>query len=194
MSDWEKAQAWENDWWGDCVNTLNEEKKQIVYAERMSITTIPDAKTPYNYSVEGADIIDIGGGPVSLLLKCFDRGNCLVVDPLKLPDWVFERYMVSGIRVASIKGEEISPKLGKFDEAWIYNCLQHTENPEQVIKNAKQVSKLIRIFEWIDTPPNEGHPHTLTEESLNKWLGGEGQVEDMSSTPLKGKAYYGVFI
>ena len=34
---WTTANKWESEWWGDCLNTLNEETKQIVYAKKMGL-------------------------------------------------------------------------------------------------------------------------------------------------------------
>ena len=81
-----------------------------------------------------------------------------------------------------------------FDEAWIYNVLQHTENPKKVIENAQRVANTIRIFEWVNTGINIGHIHNLTESKLNEWLGGYGKVETFNGQwNCYGKAYYGIF-
>ena len=91
---------------------------------------------------------------------------------------------------------EILPKLARheiFDECWIYNVLQHCDVPRKIIQNARKASKLIRIFEWIETGTNEGHIHDLTEKDLNKWLKGEGKVEQLNESGCVGQAYYGIF-
>jgi hypothetical protein len=38
---WERANEWEVKWWGDCVNTADEEAKQLFYAEQMQMSTPP---------------------------------------------------------------------------------------------------------------------------------------------------------
>lgn len=191
MNDWKKAQAWEKDWWNLCLNTYFEEMKQLLYANRMGLVTTPDAKTPYRFDLGGIKVIDIGGGPCSLLLKCVNVQGA-VIDPLDFPKWVLVRYQMANIHFRSMTAESLVIK--GFDEAWIYNALQHVKNPELVIANACRASNLIRLFEWIDTPPNEGHPNTLTEVELNSWLGGEGKVETFTGQHgCKGKAYYGIF-
>lgn len=191
MNKWQQAQKWEKEWWNACQNTYYEEMKQLLYAEKMGLVRVPDAKTPYRFDLREISVLDIGGGPVSLLLKCVNvRGK--VVDPLPLPKWVKERYKLVGIECEQIKAENIKEK--GFDEVWIYNVLQHAENPQKIIQNARRAGKIIRIFEWMNTPPSEGHPHTLTEKELNEWLNGEGKVKVMGS-PFRGncKAYYGIF-
>ncbi len=82
-----------------------------------------------------------------------------------------------------------------YDEVWIYNVLQHTMNPKKIIKNAVASGKLVRIFEWLNTPPHEGHPQTLRADKLDKWLGGKGRVAELDREEWGGfhTAYYGVF-
>jgi len=193
MTKWQVAQAWEKDWWNNCINTYYEEMKQLVYAERMGLICTPDAKTRYRFDMEGKSVLDIGAGATSLLLKCVNvQGK--IIDPLKFPDWVMQRYAAAGIVFERKKAEDMNIE-EKFDECWIYNCLQHVEDPEKIIMNVRKSAKIIRIFEWIDTQPNEGHPRTLTEEKLNASFGGEGKVEMFTGqNGCKGRAYYGVFI
>jgi len=196
--EWEKSIEWEEEWWGNCVNTLGEEVKQLLYAQKMGLITAPTFKTPYRFELNGISVLDIGGGPVSLLLKCENGGHLVVSDPLPVPNWVKERYDAAGIIFYEIKGEDLLKEREEFnsklifDEIWIYNVLPHCENPKKIIENAKQIGKLIRIFEWIDTPIGKGHLSSLTEKELNEWLGGEGKVEQLNGI-AHGKAYYGVF-
>lgn len=198
MSDiWEKAQKFEIEWWGDCLNTYGEEEKQLVYAGRMGLKRSPKPGTPYNFDVMGRKILDVGGGVCSLLNKCTGvEVGSLVVDPIlkKAPQWVRDRYISVGIIPLGMKAEDIDTgELVTFDEVWIYNVLQHTEDPALICKNARKLGKIVRIFEWVDTETNEGHPHTLTEKSLNEWLGGEGKTEVLNQNTLRGKCYYGIF-
>lgn len=192
MTRWATAQNWEHSWWGDCTNTLGEEIKQTLYAERMGLQFFNDAKSPYNIDLQRKDVVDIGGGPSSLLLRCYHRGSkCAVVDPLKPPDWVLARYALAGIEFINMRGEEIM-RTG-FDEAWIYNCLQHVDSPEYVLAGAARAARIIRIFEWIDTPTNVGHLHSFTERKLNALLGGLGRVERVATRGCYGTCYYGIF-
>lgn len=188
------TQEWEKDWWGTCQNTYGEEEKQLVYAKRMGLQFFHNNKSPYNIDLKGKSVLDIGGGPSSLLLKCVNGEVLAVLDPCNYPQWVGDRYRDSGIEYEKIKGEEATYDTKQpFNEVWIYNVLQHTEDPKKVIDNAKKAGNLIRIFEWIDTPTNIGHPHSLTEKDLNEWLGGEGKTEVLNQTGLYGKCYYGIF-
>lgn len=192
---WKKAQEFETGWWGDCLNTYGEEEKQITYAIKMGLTWYHNRKSPYNIDLAGRSVLDIGGSVTSLLLKCTNRGVAIVADPMPIPDWAHERYASGTIEFINRKGEELGTmkSLPLFDEVWIYNVLQHTEDPELICKNARKLGKIVRIFEWIDTHTNDGHPHQLTEQKLNEWLGGKGKIEVLNQNTLIGKCYYGVF-
>ena len=218
MSKWTEAQEWEQDWWGTCCNVLGEEMKQLLYANRMGLDVFKfhDGKSPYNFDLGGISVVDIGGGPCSLLLKCVNFSRAKVIDPLEFPAWVLARYEAAGIEFERMRGEGLdvfgsgaisrlaswdaerhwtAPDVGgKFDLALIYNVLQHVEHPQLVIEGARAKADLIRIFEWISTPVNVGHLHTLTEGKLNEWLGGEGKVETLTGQAYCwGRCYYGVF-
>jgi len=187
---WETAQSGERDWWGTCQNTYGEQEKQLTYAHRMGLRFYHDGRSPYNIDMHGAMVLDIGGGPSSLLLKCVNVEG-VVADPCEYPAWVAARYECAGITYMQVAGERLGRST--FDEAWIYNVLQHTDNPELVIRNARGAAKIVRLFEWIDTTTNTEHPHSLREAHLNDWLGGTGKTETLNMRALRGRCYYGVF-
>lgn len=192
---WQDAQNWELDWHGNSVNSLGEELKQLVYAEKMGLKLSPTNKTPYSFDLQGKSVLDLGSGPYSLLLKCRNLGPSYVIDPLmgKFPDWIKDRYLVHGLSTVSLPAEEVRDLDLDFDETWFYNVLEHTYDPERIVKNAMKLGKIVRCFEWLDTRSNIGHPQTLTEENMNKWFGQEGKVGTVSRNGAVGKCYYGVF-
>jgi hypothetical protein len=203
MSHDHEHQEFERDWWGDCLNTAGEESKQLSYASRMRLEFVPYLDKCWSIDAQGKQIIDIGGGPVSLLLKTHNRGsNCMVVDPCEYPEWVRDRYHVGGIRDFQVPGEELQRVIGgeeTYDEVWIYNCLQHTEDPKKIIENARKAAPVLRIFEWVNTGTSLGHPHDLKPELLNEWIGGYGTTEYINETHngrdfAVGECYYGVFL
>ena len=191
MIDFKKEQEYEREWWGSCANTYGEETKQISYANRMNL--LPRETSGYWPVYDGYNktIIDIGGGPTSMLLKHQNLKQGIVVDPCDYPTWVAERYLEANIVYLKFTGET-DLKL-KADEVWIYNCLQHTIDPEQIIKNAKSYAPVIRLFEWVGTGVVEGHPHDLKASDLNEWLEGKGKVEPINENGCYGICYYGVF-
>lgn len=200
---WRKAQEWERQWHDNCANSYDEETKQYVYAHYMGLDEFAfrdeAGRLFWNF---GADktVLDIGGGAYSLLLKSFAKKRT-VVDPCNYPDWTRARYAECGITFITATGEQLDKHYAldpanqdlKYDYALIYNCLQHTIDPQKIIENAKRLAKEIRIFEWIETGTNIGHLHELTEEGLNEWLGGTGKVEVINQNGAVGKCYYGIF-
>jgi hypothetical protein len=184
----------ESAFWGNCANTLGEEIKQTVYAWRMGLRFSGDWRSDYNIDMRGASVIDIGGGPVSLLLKCVNvRGT--VIDPLPYPAWCRDRYAAAGISFIPLRGEDLNgiPRMGPFDEAWIYNVLQHVDDPALILANARRLASVVRIFEWINIPAHPGHPHQLAEGFLAAALGGPGQTEQLNDRGCIGQCFYGVF-
>lgn len=171
-NNWEEINRWEAKWWGDCANTYVEELKQLSHLKFMGLVhTVEESKVVID--VEGKRIVDIGGGVISLLLKCKNKGHkCTVVDPLlkKAPKWVTDRYRSSNILPRTSKAENFKSS-EPFDEIWLYNVLQHVQDPESVLKNIRKLAPVIRIFEWLNTPPHEGHPHTITKEMIDQSLG-----------------------
>lgn len=192
---WDDHQDFEADWWGTCINTFGEETKQLTYAQRMGLQRVnTDGHWPV-YNVRGQSVLDLGGGPVSMLLKCVNLGRATVVDPCAYPSWIGDRYAVAGVEYDRSPAEDFAIPDGEnmYDECWIYNVLQHVQDPRQVVHNAMQSAKLVRIFEWIDLPPHLGHPHELKAFDLSRWLGAYGTVEQMNENGCVGRAFYGAF-
>lgn len=176
----------EKQYWGDCCNTFDEDQKHYVYGRLMGLV-----RNHYSFDVFDKKIIDIGGGPTSMLLKCHNLKEGLVVDPIKYPQWTKDRYATKNISVNVDIGENVN-EIG-WDEVWIYNCMQHAIDPQKIINNAKRCAPVLRLFEWLDIPAHDGHPHELTEQNLNIWIGSRGNITYLSESGCFGKAYYGVF-
>lgn len=176
----------ERQFWGDCCNTFSEDRKHYVYAKFMELTPCG-----FHFDVGRKHILDIGGGPTSMLLKCINLTAGLVVDPISYPSWTVDRYASRNIFVHRSRGEDIEER--GWDEAWIYNCLQHTEDPKRIIDNALEAAPVLRLFEWIDIPPHEGHPVMLTKDLLDEWIGNEGIVCELNESGCVGTAYANVY-
>lgn len=195
---WNHAQDAELDFWGDCLSTIVEEQKQLFIANRLKLNFLEYPLS--RIDMEGKSVIDVGSGPVSLLLKCRNFSKAVAVDPLmgKFPAWVRYRYEAAGITPLAGTGEALelvwaySPFGDKFDECMIYNVLQHTIDPELIISNALKVAKTLRIFEYVDIPSDEKHPHVLKADKLDLWLGKKGVVEELSEPYMYGTCYYNV--
>lgn len=194
---WHDAQDDERSWWADCVNTYWEETKQLEYAKLIDIEFAGDERSPFTIDLKGKSVLDIGGGPASLLLKTINGKQLVVADPCEYPAWIATRYKAYIIKYVKVKGEDIPKHISdKFDEVWMYNVLQHTDSPPQIIKNAFKSLKphgKFRFFDWINTPTNAAHPHSLTSEELDKWIGQPGKNITMNQNGCYGQAFYGVF-
>jgi hypothetical protein len=183
----------EKEFWGSCANTIGEEIKQLVYARYMGLELTGTWRTSYNFDLKGQRVVDIGGGPVSLLLKC-QNGKGTVIDPIQFPPWVFNRYEYAGIEHYTMRGEDLLPLADQYDEAWIYNVLQHVDDPLKIIANARKLARKVRMFEWIDIPPYIGHPHMLTQAMLEAALERGGNTVALNESGCYGRAFYGSWI
>lgn len=193
MDTWTTAQSRELTFWDTCTQTFVEEQKQFFYATRMKLPFIDYPLSSIDF--QGKSVIDIGAGATSLLLKSHNYSKAYAVDPLmdKFPSWVSDRYKSVGITPIALCGEDVDTSW-QFDEALIYNCLQHTKDPEVIIHKALRIAKTVRIFEWVDVPSDDLHPHILTEENLNKWFGATGMTEAVNEPYMfTATCWYGVF-
>lgn len=183
--EWAEHNKWEKDWWKECQNTYSEQVLQDMYAKYMGLDQFSGPR--YSFNMAGKSVIDIGGGPVSLLLRCENLRRAVVVDPCPFPDWVYERYRLAGIEVVREPAEDVAFNK-EFDEGWIYNCLQHVRSPGKVIRNAVASTHKIRVFEPLEIGIFPGHPHNLTKDALDNAFGKQGLVEERGGGP--GQIFY----
>lgn len=184
--DWQKENKWEMDWWGNCANTYNEQIKQDMMVGYLNLRKYVNEKADIN--MMGKSILDIGGGPVSLLLRVVGATKRVVVDPCNYPEWVKSRYEQCGINFLQILAEDMEFS-DKFNEVWLYNCLEHVMNPEQIAERAMMYGKKIRICEYLLKDIWPGHPQLLTKDRLDKMFNREGLIDTTKNPPI----YYGVF-
>jgi len=161
-STWELAQQYEHEWWGTERYTRWEEEvaKQETYARLMGL--------PADLNMGRKTILDVGCGPVSMLLRA-THGGSAGVDPLLMSDETKAKYAAADVALHQGKAEDYEPAK-RFDEGWIYNCLQHVDDPNKVMSMLLRAVDAVRVFEWIEMPVCEGHPHTLTVEQFERWL------------------------
>ena len=187
---------------GDCKNTEIEEQKHYVYAKKMQIPLSKKKDKDKPFDGMNKKILDIGSGPVSMLLKCDNLASgSKVIDPLmyRFPQWVRDRYKDNNIDFECNIAEDLDISSifdQHFDEVWIYNVLQHTKSPSKIIENIKKCVPVIRMFEWVLIPSDDMHLHTLSKSSLEEDLGQLGRVEYLATednVTFNGEAFYGVF-
>lgn len=165
----------------DFINSFDEEQKHYVYARFMGLTL-----DRYSFDVGGKRIVDIGGGPTSMLLKTTNLRAGTVVDPKcdTFPDWVKLRYEAKSVSLISFKAEDVDTPPLECDEVWIYNTLQYVDDPIKVVENALKIGKVVRVFEWLNG--------TLTKEFLDAALQTQGSVVELAESGCYGPAYYAV--
>lgn len=110
-------------------------------------------------------VIDIGGGPLSLLRHYFVTDAC-VVDPIDISSKTRLEYNGRNISFVCDKAETFLASYTDkiYDEVWMYNCLQHTVDPIFILDNLWKVGRVLRISEPTNTPINTAHPHSFTPE------------------------------
>jgi len=186
--EWKSAQEWERNWWMTYRNQHPAEITKNSFVSKMMFL---------NEGVPDSSVLDIGCGPLSLLLRVpVKRGVAL--DPIHYGD-LEEEYDKKGIQRLVKRGEDLTVEDGMFDEAWIYNCLQHVEDPTKIIENALTVSKVVRIFEWTHIKPYKGHLHELTPALLtepfikSKWHTLMTTTGFLNHSGLNGNYFMGIF-
>lgn len=188
-NDWLLCQKYELSAWGSHISEeskKNEGIKQNIYIKHMGVV---DEYT-YDLNLNNKSVIDIGGGPISILLRCSNFKKAVVVEPLFYSIDVELEYKSKSIDLWKMPAENLITT-EHFDEVWIYNCLQHTMSPSKILKSVNQLGDIVRIFEWIDIEPHEGHPHKLSKElfidnlDLNE---NEYKIIEFSDRTMVGKA------
>jgi hypothetical protein len=183
--EWEAAQEVESAWWGDCTNTYHAETMQFLMATRMGLNVWD------SHIRTAGTIADIGGGPVSMLLKSEGWERAIVVDPGVYPRWTRDRYGSAGIEVRQVMGEafvhlaEVTP-----DEIWIYDTLQHVVDPEAIVAGACDLAPVVRLFEWIEFETNDAHIHTLIAADIESWAtkaGSHVAAGGVTNVPFRGE-------
>lgn len=170
---WAEAQKHEAEYWGNCLGmrAWGEFVKQEMYGREMGLFEEYGKDMQGELDMQGRHVLDIGGGPVSMTLRCVNAGRLFVADPLPWPRSALRRYANYGITFIQKPAEELPDPgdSGLFDEVWVYNVLQHVDDPQKVMHNATRhvaPGGRLRVFEWIHIPADKWHPHVLTPEML----------------------------
>lgn len=138
-----------------------EDIQRAFFAGVMAVETgFPDNKS--------RSVTDIGCGPNSILTDPKVRSlydTCIAVDPIifnKDQEKMYDDLKIDRVRVLA---EEYEGEV--TDEVWMYNCLQHTMNPDAVLDTvAKHARRVIRLCEWVDVPTDHLHLHTITAHRI----------------------------
>lgn len=200
-TNWEIANHYESEHWEKFsaeIDTLIHTQPQFLDALMINADYFENVGMTLNFS--GLKVLDVGGGPVSILLRSnkgysefhdgFDEG--VVIDPVKITDHQRMRYEYFDIKFIQDKAENITNyyKEKYFDECFIYNCLQHVEDPIKILDGVTQVSKKIRIAEPIYVPTDKCHLHTFTEHYFANYFDKDGWEIEMQNIVNIGSPHY----
>jgi hypothetical protein len=173
---WRQAQEAESEWWGRCLNTVEEDQRQLGYAVNMGLRVVSSQVRLQ----PGLRVVDLGGGPSSLLLKAvgYEEGGCAVIDPLPVPQWVWDRYTEAGVALVRgpvewLPAPSYRSGAGRpppYREAWFYDVLNSVIDPREFCRIARQIAGRVRFFEFLDMPVSTRRPHRITEEQIRGWL------------------------
>lgn len=160
---WEQAHKGEQEAW----KSISERSVEEMESKESAYTRHAPVMFLLRDDIKGKRILDIGGGPISILLH-FDTYNSLVVDPILPAPKFIENYLRHGINFFRGKGEDYLTDWTdeKFDEVWLYNCLQHVQSPSFILYNLRQVAPILRISEPMGTGTDLLHPHRFEKESF----------------------------
>lgn len=153
------------------------------------------------FDLKNKVIVDMCGGPSSLLLRCKNFKRAMIIDPGDFPDFIVNRYKENNIEILKIPAEEFDYKIleeykeNHHIETWFYNALAHCFQPYIILKNAMENSNIIRMIEGCNMGINIQHPQNLTQEEFEEILGQRGimvEPNDPSPSP-RGLHFVGVF-
>lgn len=189
--EWDFCQRYERESWGNDIflNLENVEvRKQNFYAHLMGLTeNIEEVKI----DLKNKTVLDVGCGPVSLLLRSFNFKKAIGIEPLDYGDEIKKVFLNHNINLLNIPAEEMDFNENEFDEIWLYNVLQHVYDPVLILEKIQKFGKTIRLFEWLDIPPHLGHPHMFTEDFFIKNLNlkeTEYKITIFNDNELRGKS------
>ena len=118
--------------------------------------------------LQGKSVIEVGPGRISSLLFCKNFSKSYVVEPTDY-DGIDHLYLNSNIEILKQRAEEC--EMPKVDEVWLFNLMQHVQDPDKLIDSCKKAAKVIRFFEPIDLPTNNEHPFSFSREDFVGYFG-----------------------
>jgi len=118
--------------------------------------------------LKGKSVIEIGPGRISGLLFCQNYSKSYIIEPTEY-EGINHLYEDLNLEIIKKTVEEI--ELPKVDEIWIFNVMQHVQDPDFLIEKCKKSSSVIKFFEPIDLPINNEHPFSFSKEDFIEYFG-----------------------
>jgi hypothetical protein len=133
-------------------------------------------RIPLGPTLRNRSVTDFACGPESLLHASACWTEAHAVDPLQFLPADEARYAEAGIVRHLTTAESYDGP--QTDEAWAYNCLQHTLDWKAALQRiAATATQTLRLFEWVEVPTDTLHLHTLEEHALRNVLVDAGFAE-----------------
>lgn len=143
-------------------------------------------------NLDGKSIVEIGPGRIAGLLFCHNYSKSYIIEPTDYED-IDHLYQSKDLEIIKETTEEC--EFPKVDEVWIFNLMQHVQDPDLLIRKCKENSKIIRFFEPIDLPVNNEHPFSFSKKDFEDYFG--SCVSDYEPSGIPGfhgaKCVYGVY-
>lgn len=187
---WEAAQEAEREYHMNADFRAPERRKREHYRSMIGIT---------EEGTRGLSVIDVGGGPESLLLD-YPEIDGTVLDPLSFGEEDERRYAEASIKrlILPVEQWESNGRPERYDEVWVYNCLQHVRDLDEAFRRIRNMGKTVRLWEWCEIPTDSMHLHVLTADRIRRAMQGWKIVDEMEGKWTIGsrppdKFYAGVF-
>jgi hypothetical protein len=138
------------------------EQKQAIEHYRKSYSQY-FAHLGIDTDLSGRCIAEIGPADVPGLFYCVGTEKSFVVEPM--PSDILPTL---GVKVRKAKAENVD--YSKVDEVWLFNVLQHVQDPQKIVQKVKK-AKRVRWFEPVDQGTDACHLHNLTHDMFIEWFG-----------------------
>lgn len=157
---WQQAQKAEREFHDK--RTLEEKINEYgsFYATTMCLLEMQDLQI--------SDALEVGCADIPALYFQ-DAPDCAICEPMPSPD-LDEICASRDIVLYRCKFEDMDDEL-RFSEIWLFNVMQHVQDPEKFIAKAKRIGRTIRFFEPIDWPIEMYHPFSYTIDDYKRWFG-----------------------
>ena len=133
FKDWVSAQEHESDYWDNPKTRDCEKRKHKKYLKMLDL----DLEDWSDVS-----LLEVGGGPESLLRLFRKAGRRVVIDPIDFT----EDYASDEVEFICGMGETVLPMPEQFDAVFLLNVLEHTHDPNRIVHLAWESVKVNGIL------------------------------------------------
>lgn len=142
--------------------------------------------------LKGKSIIEIGPARISSLLFCRNFSKSYIIEPT-IYENVEHLYTDSNIVLVRERAENFD--FPTVDEVWLFNLLQHVQDPDLIVKKCKDAANIVRFFEPIELDTDMLHPFSFSRQDFVEYFGDcvTDYVSIGESNFHQARCVYGVF-